>query len=114
VAIKPKIPTNAPTRVLSSKTTLRWPHQRGKPPTRALQKPPTEPTPTQLAEQEKHAQAQCALQAKKATTTSKNAAAASQAEKEAAAVEAETQNNLSQHEDNQSEQILHGELNLEL
>ena len=37
--IKPKIPTDAPTRVLSSKITLRWPHQRGKPPTRALQTP---------------------------------------------------------------------------
>ena len=41
----------------------------------------------------------------------------SQAEKEAAAAataETETQNNLSQHEDNQPEQILHDELNLEL
>jgi len=57
------------------------------------QSPPTEPTPEQLAEQEKRAQAQCALQAKKATTMSKKAAASSQAEKEAAAAEAETQNN---------------------
>ena len=81
------------------------------------QSPPTEPTPAQLAKQEKRAEAQRALQAKKATVTNKKAAAMSQAEKEAAAAataEAKTQNNLSQHEDNQPEQILHDELNLEL
>ena len=41
------------------------------------QSPPTEPTPEQLAEQEKRAQAQRALQAKKATITNKKAAAMS-------------------------------------
>ena len=45
------------------------------------QSPPTEPTPEQLAEQEKRAQAQRALQAKKATITNKKAAAMSQAQK---------------------------------
>ena len=33
--IVPKIPTDTPTRVLSSKITLRWPHKERKPPTRA-------------------------------------------------------------------------------
>ena len=41
------------------------------------QSPPTEPTPAQLAKQEKHAQAQRALQAKKAAVANKKAAAAS-------------------------------------
>ena len=60
------------------------------------QSPPTEPTPAQLAEQEKRAQAQHALQAKKAIVTNKKAVAVSQAQKEGAAAaiaEAETQNN---------------------
>ena len=82
------------------------------------QSPLTKPTVAQLAKQEKHAQAQHALQAKKKTAVAnKKAAAASQSQKEAAAAattEAETQNNLSQHEDDQLEQNLHDELNLEL
>ena len=81
------------------------------------QSPLTDPTAAQLAEQEKRAQAQHALQAKKAAVAKKKAAAASQSQKEAAAAtttEAETQNNLSQLEDDQLEQNLHDELNLEL
>ena len=66
------------------------------------QSPTTKPTLAQLAKQEKRAQAQCALQTKKAATAGKKIAAASAAKKEAAvAVEAGAQNNLSQHKDDQ-------------
>ena len=74
------------------------------------------PTPAQLAENEKHIQAECAIEAKKAVVAGKKAAAASAAAKEAAATttEEEMKNDLSQHEGDQPEQNLHDDLNLEL
>ena len=139
--IKLQIPTDAPTRVLSPKITLRWLHKERKSPTQAPhaegpnlhevpigQSSPNELTSTQLIEKEKHIQAERAIEAKKAATAGKKVAAvsavskkattASATAKEAAAAaitaEAETQNSLSQLEDDQLEQNLHNELNLEL
>ena len=65
-----------------------------------------------MIEKEKRIQAERAIEAKKATAasaTAKEAAAAA-----AITAEAETQNSLSQLEDDQLEQNLHNELNLEL
>ena len=71
-----------------------------------------------MIEKEKRIQAERTIEAKKAAAVSKKAAAASAIAKEAAAAaitaEAETQNSLSQLEDDQLEQNLHNELNLEL
>ena len=92
------------------------------------QSSPNELTSTQLIEMEKRIQAERAIEAKKAaaagkkvaavSAVSKKATAASATAKEAAAAaitaEAETQNSLSQLEDDQLEQNLHNELNLEL
>ena len=108
--IGPKIPTNAPTRVLCSKITLRWLHKEKKTTNQGVpnaegsnlhevpigQSPPIEPTPAQLAEKEKRVQAERAIQAKKAAAAGKKAAAAA-----TTTIETETLNNLSQLEDDQ-------------
>ena len=65
------------------------------------QSSPNELTSTQLIEKEKRIQAERAIEAKKAAAA-------------AITAEAETQNSLSQLEDDQLEQNLHNELNLEL
>ena len=81
-----------------------------------------------MIEKEKRIHAERAIEAKKAAAAGKKAAAASAVSKKAAAAtaiakeaaaaaitaEAETQNNLSQLEDDQLEQNLHNKLNLEL
>jgi len=64
-----------------------------------------------LIEKEKRIQAERAIEAKKATAAS---ATAKEAAAAAITAEAETQNSLSQLEDDQLEQNLHNELNLEL
>ena len=105
--IEPKIPTDVPTRVLSSKITLRSPHKERKPPTRGAsdaegsnfhevpigQSRPIEPTPAQLAEKEKRIQVERAIEAKKAAAAGKKAAATT------TTTETETLNNLYQLED---------------
>ena len=117
-----KIPTDAPTCVLSSKITLRWLHKEKKTTNQGApdaegsnlhevpigQSPPIEPTPAQLAEKEKRVQAERAIEAKKAAAAGKKAAAAT------TTTEAETLNNLFQLEDDQLEQNAHHELNLQL
>ena len=119
-----KIPTDAPTCVLSSKITLRWLHKEKKTTNQGVpnaegsnlhevpigQSPPIEPTPAQLAEKEKRVQAERAIQAKKAAAAGKKAAAAATT----TTTETETLNNLSQLEDDQLEQNAHHELNLQL
>ncbi|KAG2636735.1 hypothetical protein PVAP13_2NG160203 [Panicum virgatum] len=123
--MEPKIPTDAPTRVLSSKITLLWPHKERKPPTRALLTPKVQtftksPSdnllqsnqfPPSWLRKKSVPKQNVLLRQKKATAANKKAAAAATT---TTTTEAETLNNLFQLEDNQLEQNVHHELNLQL
>ena len=121
--IGPKIPTDAPIRVFSSKITLRWPHKEIKPPTRAFLTPKVQtftkspsdnllqsnqPPPSWLRKKSVSKQ-NVLLRQKKTAAAGKKATAAT-----TTTTEAETLNNLFQLEDNQLEQNVHHELNLQL
>ena len=118
LVIGPKIPTDVPTRVLSSKITLRWPHKERKPPTRAFLTPKVQtftkspsdnllqsnqPPPCWLRKKSVSKQ-NVLLRQKKTAAAGKKATAAT-----TTTTEAETLNNLFQLEQN-----VHHELNLQL